>query len=114
MYDHKAVEKKIREGIALYEATKDIIDDDFKIWYLKHIKSKGKQYWDPEQGCICDRCNTEIDKIGDLRVMFGRRTHPLCFELDVGEWVEKGAEKGYIDEEAKLYFERIIKVLGSR
>ena len=101
-----------RKGISTVEAAEMLNDADFKAWYFSRIKSMGTMYWDPKQKCTCDRCHEVIVRFEDLRVVLGRRVHPSCFEKDYQDWMEKGKAKGYIDENVKLYFERITNVLG--
>lgn len=99
-----------RKRLSPVEAAEQLSDTDFKEWYRKQIKDSRDQYWNDD--CTCDRCGGEIPDVNSLRLMFGRRIHPTCFKLDYEDWLERGKEKGYIDPNAKLYFKRVLKVLG--
>lgn len=93
------------------DAAKQLSDADFEKWYFQQIREKGNMYWNDD--CSCDRCREPIEKLEDIRLMHGRRVHPVCFRKDYNEWIDRGKEKEYIDEDANIYFSRVLNTLCS-
>jgi len=115
MVNHENVElwysepKELQGRLTLVESAYTLDKEDFREFYFKFLNERRDLYF--SQDIVpCDKCKNQIVSFNNLRIMHGKRLHPQCFEQEFQDWLKRGKENGYVNDDARKLFERIIEI----